>query len=70
MQKEFLDYQFINKIVQERNITKLPYDFDYLDYHVIISKDSDNSFKVTINKENSSYELSYTNISQDENEKK
>lgn len=70
MQKEFLDYQFMNNLIQEQNISKMPYEFDYLEYHFLLSKDSDNSFKVTINKDNNSYELSYTNISQDENEKK
>ena len=70
MQKEFLDYQFINNLIQEQNISNIPYEFDYLEYHFLLSKDSDNSFKVEIKKDNNSYELSYTNISQAENEKK
>ena len=66
MQAEFLDYKFIDNIIQEHVKTTSPYEYSYLDYYFLVNKDRENSITVTITKDNASYELVYSNIGSEE----
>ena len=63
MQADFLDYKFINNIIQEHVKTASSSEFKYLDYYFLVNQDRENSLNITITQDNTIYELVYTNIS-------
>lgn len=62
LEKEFLDYHTLYPILETNDCSNDICTFPYNDYEIIIDKTIDSKFKINITDENTSYELTFSNI--------